>query len=373
MIALAAVVGIVALWPDGARDLPEPNPAQTTRLLDATLTDVAAVEDVDPAATAMLPPGATTVRLTARLDDGGEVLEFETVDDTGDTYAPGQRVRIAEIASADQPTTYYVSDFRRGRELAVLGALFVAAVVAFGRWQGVRALAGLAVTFLVIIGFMVPAIVAGRSPVPVAIVGALAILLVTLYLSHGLSPKTTAAVVGTAGALLVTGALAALFVSAASLTGFASEEARLASLEVGGLSLRGLLLAGIIVGGLGVLDDVTMAQASTVFELSRADPRAGFGELVRGALAVGRDHVAATVNTLFLAYAGAALPLLLLFVTGSDPWGTVLTSEIVAVEVVRTLVGSIGLITAVPLTTALAALLVEPRVAATAATPPDRR
>jgi hypothetical protein len=146
-------------------------------------------------------------------------------------------------------------------------------------------------------------------------------------------------------------------VAATSLTGLASEDALNASFQAGGLSLRGLLLAGIILGGLGVLDDVTMSQASLVFELRRADPTAGFGRLVTGALAVGRDHIAATVNTLFLAYAGASLPLLVLFTTGGDSLGTVTTAEAVAVEIVRTLCGSIGLIAAVPLTTLLAAAL----------------
>jgi YibE/F-like protein len=150
------------------------------------------------------------------------------------------------------------------------------------------------------------------------------------------------------------------------LTGLASEDALNASFAVGGLSLRGLLLAGIILGGLGVLDDVTVSQASLVFELRRADPEAGFGELVAGALAVGRDHVAATVNTLFLAYVGASLPLLVLFVTSGDSFGTVATAEAVAVEVVRTLCGSIGLIAAVPLTTVLAAALAPPEPEAAA-------
>src|SRR5699024_6995009 len=150
--------------------------------------------------------------------------------------------------------------------------------------------------------------------------------------SHGFNPKTTAAVVGTAVALVITGLLAWGFANAASLTGYTSEEARLLSLEVGGLNLQGLLLAGIILGGLGVLDDVTMSQSSTVFALRRASSEAGFKELFTNALAVGRDHVAATVNTLFLAYAGASLPLLILFVIGGQTWGEVITSELVAVE-----------------------------------------
>jgi hypothetical protein len=165
-------------------------------------------------------------------------------------------------------------------------------------------------------------------------------------------------VVGTALALGLTALLAIAFVAAASLTGLASEEALSANFAVGGLSLRGLLLAGIIIGGLGVLDDVTMSQASLVAELHQANPTAGFAALVGGALRVGRDHIAATVNTLFLAYAGAALPLLILFVTGQDSLGTVATTEIVAVEMVRALCGSVGLIAAVPLTTVLAALVV---------------
>jgi len=155
---------------------------------------------------------------------------------------------------------------------------------------------------------VVPAILDGRSPVSVALVGAMAIMLASLYLTHGVGRKATAAVLGTALALGLTAVLTVTFVEVASLTGLSSEEALSVSFQAGGLSLRGLLLAGIIIGGLGVLDDVTMSQASLVFELRRADPTAGFGELVRGALTVGRDHIAATVNTLFLAYAGAALP-----------------------------------------------------------------
>ncbi|CAN5809167.1 MAG: YibE/F family protein [Euzebyales bacterium] len=361
LLGALAVGGIAALWP-GAPHVEATDSEQTTELVAARLD---AVETLDVDDVGLLPE-ATVVAVTATIDDTGEQVSFEMVDDTGDTFRPGQQVRLQAITDADGQTTYLVSDFRRDGPIALLAGLFIVSVIALGRWQGVRALVGLALTFLLIVGFIVPAILAGSGPVVVALVGSLAIMIVTLYLSHGLSRKTTAAVVGTAVALLLTGILAAAFTSLASLTGFTSEEARLANVEVGGLSLRGLLLAGIIIGGLGVLDDVTMSQSSTVFALHRADPRAGFGGLVRAALVVGRDHIAATVNTLFLAYAGASLPLLILFATGIDPFGTVITSEIVAVEVVRTLVGSIGLIAAVPVTTALAAGLVvaEPEEAA---------
>jgi len=364
-LTLVAAGGIAALWPRGDVGVEEePGAGQTTELVDAVLLEVTEVEDPFADAFGLLPD-AVNVEITARLETTGEVVTFEMVDDTGSLFAAGQRVRLAAIETPEQPVTYAVADFRRERPLALLAALFFAAVLAFGRWQGLRALIGLGLTFLLIIGFIVPAILAGRSPVAAALFGALAIMIVTLYLAHGYSRKTTAAVVGTAAALALTGLLAMAFVAAASITGFTSENARLANLTVGGLSLQGLLLAGIIIGGLGVLDDVTMAQSSTVFELHRANPRIGFAGLTRGALNVGRDHIAATVNTLFLAYAGAALPLLILFATGIDGFFEILTSEIVAVEVVRTLVGSLGLIAAVPITTALAAALVvaEPRAA----------
>jgi len=354
-LGVLSVLGMVVLSFAGGAARPDPDAAsESSALVDATLVEVTPVAGDDLSG---LPPGAVEVDVTARLEETGELVTFRMVDDTGDTFQPGQRVKLTAFSTPGQPVTYGISDFQRGRPLALLTVLFVGAVIGFGRLQGARALIGLVVTAVVVVGFLVPTVLEGASPVATALTASLGIMIATLYLSHGVSPKTTAAAVGTAAALLLTGLLAALFVGASNITGMSSEEARLANLEAGGLSLRGLLLAGIILGGLGVLDDVTVSQSSTVFALYRADPDTTFGALTRRALTVGRDHIAATVNTLFLAYAGASLPLLILFATGIDPLGTVLTSEIVAVEVVRTLVGSVGLIAAVPLTTALAAAL----------------
>jgi uncharacterized membrane protein len=354
VIALAVLASAVALWPRG--ELPRPAAAgqpDSTRLVSATLTRVDRVgcPEAEPGV-----PGSVCIKVTARLADGRQV-SFDTTDPTGGMFRAGQRVRLAMAEQPGQPAYYNIQDLERGRPMLALAALFVLAVVAFGRWQGVRSLLGLGLSFVVIVAFVVPAILRGHSPVLVAVTGAMAIMLVSLYLSHGTGPKTTAAVVGTALALGLTAALTIAFVAATSLTGLASDEALSANFAVGGLSLRGLLLAGIIIGGLGVLDDVTMSQASLVTELHQANPTAGFAALVGSALRVGRDHIAATVNTLFLAYAGAALPLLILFVTGQDSLGTVATTELVAVEVVRALCGSVGLIAAVPLTTVLAALV----------------
>jgi uncharacterized membrane protein len=372
VIAVAVLAAGAALWPRG--ELPESSAggqADSTRLVSATLTKVTRVEceEADPGV-----PGSVCIKVTARLA-GGRQVTFDTTDPTGGTVRAGQRVRLAVSEQPGQPPFYNIQDLERGRPLLVLAALFVGAVVAFGRWQGIRSLLGLGLSFVVIVSFVVPAILRGHSPVLVAVTGAMAIMLISLYLSHGVGPKTTAAVVGTALALGLTAALAMAFVAASSLTGLASDEAQFASFAAGGLSLRGLLLAGIIIGGLGVLDDVTMSQASLVTELHHANPTAGMAALVTGALRVGRDHIAATVNTLFLAYAGAALPLLILFVTGQDSLGTVATTEIVAVEVVRALCGSVGLIAAVPLTTILAALvatedLPEPDPTASQGQPP---
>ena len=356
-IGVAAMTVMLLLWPSPPQ-LPPANPAQRTQLLDATLVEVRVVDGVDAPG---LTPGAKTVAVRARVEDSGETVAFETTDETGNHYEAGQKVRLAVVEQEGLGTTYFISDFRRSTPLIVLAGLFVAAVVWFGRLQGLRALLGLVLTFFIIVGFMIPALLEGRNPLLVAVVGSLLIMMVTLYLSHGFTQKTTAAVVGTSLALLFTGVLAVLFVEAANITGFYSEEARMANVKVGGLSLRGLLLAGVVLGGLGVLDDVTMSQSSTVVQLHRANPSLRFAQLVHSALVVGRDHIAATVNTLFLAYAGASLPLLILFAGSPDGLGAVVSSETVAVEVIRTLVGSIGLIAAVPLTTALAAALVLDR------------
>jgi uncharacterized membrane protein len=203
--------------------------------------------------------------------------------------------------------------------------------------------------------YIIPEILSGRDPLLVSITGAFGLLAVTLYLVYGWTLKTHAAVIGTFIALLITGLLANYFVDLTRLTGFGSEEA-LFLLQVPDLqiNLRGLVLGGMLIGALGVLDDLVITQASVVFELHEADPGLKFRWLYRRAMRVGQDHVAATVNTLVLAYAGAALPTLLLFAQSGESYLDLLNLEFVTEEIVRTLVGSLGLFTAVPITTALA-------------------
>jgi uncharacterized membrane protein len=249
------------------------------------------------------------------------------------------------------------ADFERRRPLLALTLAFVALVVVAGRWRGLRSLLGLGLSLVIVVEFIVPAILDGRPPLEVAIVGALAIMFVTLPLAHGVGPITLAAGLGTGAALLLTAGLASFWTELAHLSGLSSDEAVVVRAAAGDVSIRGLLLAGIVIGALGVLDDVTVSQASTVLALQRANPAQRFGELFAGALTVGRDHIAATVNTLVLAYVGASLPVLLIFSIGGTTVTDALTNEAVAEQIVATLVGSIGLIGAVPATTALAALL----------------
>jgi uncharacterized membrane protein len=354
LAGVLALIGMSVLWPGALRlDAPEQPALIGGRVL--------AVEIVEaPAGGAGLSP----------LDAGGlimldvEVLEGESaglvlaLDLPAEGYPEFRVGDIVELLPADIPgqgVTWFVTDIRRLGALGWLALVFVGGVLAVGRWRGLRSLVGLGLSLWVVIGFMLPAILAGSSPPMVALVGGTAILLVTLYLSHGLNAMTTAAAVGTLGALVTTVVIALVAIDGTRITGFASEDAVYARFAIGELDLRGLVLAGLIVAALGVLDDVTVSQASTVYTVHEADPSQSFGQLFTRGMRVGRDHIASVVNTLFLAYAGASLGLLVLFSTSGLPVRELVNTELVAVELVKTMVGSLGLLAAVPLTTVIAA------------------
>jgi uncharacterized membrane protein len=241
-----------------------------------------------------------------------------------------------------------------------LTLLFSAAVVLLSGWQGVRSLVGMGVSLVVIVAFIVPQILAGNNAVVVAVAGSVVMMGISLYVVYGWRRKTHVAVAGLFITLVLTGMLAVWSVNWTRLSGFGSEEASF--LQVAGYQLdpRGLLLAGIIIGSLGALDDVAVGQSSTVFELNRANPLLKRGALFKSAMVVGRDHVAAMVNTLLMAYVGAALPFLLMFSVFTEPLVTTLNREIIAEEIVRTIVGSLGLLAGVPLTSLIAAWVVRP-------------
>jgi uncharacterized membrane protein len=266
----------------------------------------------------------------------------------------GDRVVLNYLPESDPAFQYQYADRERRGLLIGLAVVFALAVVALGRLRGLAALVGLGLSVMILITFIVPAILEGTDPVLVAAVGAVAIAIASLYLAHGFNDLTHVALLGATGALTITVVLSALMTNLARFSGLAGEESLYLTL-FGGIDVAGLLLAGIVLGALGALDDVTVTQASTVWELRRANPSLGAAELSKAGLRVGRDHIASTVNTLLLAYAGASVPLLLLFGLSQQSLGTIANSEVVAVEIVRTLVGSIGLVAAVPITTWLAA------------------
>jgi uncharacterized membrane protein len=298
------------------------------------------------------------VRVTFQLLEGptpGSIdsKEYGVVPGTP-SFEEGQLVLLGYNPDAEATQQYQFADFERRPVLWVVGLVFAAAVVGLGRLRGLAALAGLVASVAILLWFIVPAIIEGRNPVLVASVGAGAIAFIALYLAHGFTQLTHVAVLGTFAALLVTIVGSAIAVAAAGFTGFSAEDSFILSF-VGNIDVRGLVLAGIVLGAVGALDDVTVTQASAVWEVRRANPALDRRDLYAAGIRVGRDHVASTVNTLLLAYAGASMPLLLRFALSNQPGGIVLNSEIVAVEVIRTLVGSIGLVSAVPITTWLAA------------------
>ncbi|MFN2183428.1 MAG: YibE/F family protein [Anaerolineae bacterium] len=278
-------------------------------------------------------------------------------------FREGDRVLVERTRTMEGGDVFHVTDYVRSGPLLWLTFLFVAATVVLSGWQGLRSLMGMGVSLIVIVAFIVPQILAGRNPVIVAIVGSVVMMGISLYMVYGWNSKTHVAVAGLLLSLIMTGVLAVWAVNWTRLSGFGAEEAGF--LQVAGVQLdtRGLLLAGIIIGTLGALDDIAIGQSSTIAELSKANPSLTRRALFKHGMAVGRDHIAAMVNTLLLAYVGAALPLVLMFSVYTEPLGFTINREIIAEEIVRTLVGSLGLLAGVPLTSIIAAYAARRRAA----------
>jgi len=366
-IALAAVAVVVAvatiaamwfLWPRGGiratgayRAVVRPQPTYRAAVVSATS---------EPCTTVGSPQMPSCLSDRIRLGSGpdtGRVVKLQFPDvPSSPKLRVGDPVFVARVPVAAVGPPYYYVDRDRSHVLWVLVGAFLGLVLLLGRWRGLMALIGLGCSIGILLVFVLPAILSGRDPVVVAIVASSAIAFLALYLAQGFSAVTTVALLGTLGGLAVAIVAAQLAVFAARFTGFSTEEAFLVSLGASNVDLSGLVLAGIIIGALGAIDDMTVTQASTVAELLAASPEMSRRQTFRSAMRVGRDHVASTVNTLVLAYAGASLPLLLLFLVTHRSWGSVISGEAVAVEIVRTLAGSLGLVAAVPITTALAAL-----------------
>lgn len=346
---VVVVVWMIMLWPSGAS-------SKQLRELGAyasVKTERATVEKV----TSYSCENERCQRIEAELQTGSRARESIDVNATDRKLSAeleeGDTVRLLDVG--DDGETWLLADFDRTKPIIALTVLFVLVVGAFGRWHGIRALIGLTLGIGVLVFFLVPGVLDGRPPLAMAIVSSLAIMYLVLPLTHGLNWTTLAAMTGTVASLALIVVLAMLFSDAAHLSGFVSEESL--KLRQAGFSLEGLVLGGMVIGAMGVLDDVTVSQASTVLALRRANPELSTKELLRGAISVGRDHVAATVNTLVLAYAGASLTVLLFIVAGERTLTDSINVEAISAPIIAMLVGSIGLVLAMPLTTSVAAIL----------------
>lgn len=356
-VFVVALIGMIFTWPKG--HVKHSDLLAGQKLAYATVTTNEGVcgfsdNQIDPSNA----PKCLSIKITSGAHKGTVASIEEPFQARHLRLKKGDHIVVVYGASPNTSSFYSFYDYNRNVSIFVLFLVFATFIILLGRWQGVRALLGIGISFLFIVVYILPAILKGHSPVEVAFVGAVVVLYANMYLAHGFRMRTTTALLGTLFSLLVIALLSALYVHVTNVTGLSSEEASFISTVNSNIDLRDLLLAGFVIGALGVLTDVTVTQVSAVWEIQKSSPKK-WRELYKSGMQVGRDHIASTVNTLVFAYAGAALPLLLLFVQSSQPASSVLTSEVVAIELLRTFIGGIGLVAAVPVTTALAAFVAQ--------------
>jgi uncharacterized membrane protein len=358
-VGLATIIGLIALWPSGEPTRAEQ--AATAYFPPGISYPDGRVASVDP-----VPCGAdsqgqplTCGRVVVEVLEGEGAGDFIEIEVPPEVYAAGLEegdvlVLTRDVAAEGGPS-YGFFDYARDTPMIVLAIMFAVVVGVVARWRGLASLVGLAFAFFVLLQFVLPGLLTEQSPTLVSLVGSSAIMFVVLYLAHGFSARTTTALVGTLFGLSLVAILGSLAVEAARLTGLTSEETVTLQGYDPTLDFSGLVLAGIVVAGLGALNDVTITQASAIWQLREAAPDLTWRQLYSRGMTIGRDHIASTVYTIVFAYAGAALPLLLLFEVYQQPFDVILTSSAVAEEVIRTLAASIALVLAVPLTTAAGA------------------
>ncbi|NMN99109.1 YibE/F family protein [Nocardiaceae bacterium YC2-7] len=383
---LLVLIGAVVLWPD-RHDVAIPLPLQSPtggaiQTEAGTVIEQAISSCSSPSLGAVFTGSpekapetpfkcqSSVVRIDSGPNEGAKTL-LESQQDPGNTkefvLGPGQpdlrvgeHVRLVRAVGQDGKTMYGFSDYSRGFPLTVVALVFLAVIAAVARWRGVRAVLGLIFAFVVLVVFLMPALLDGKPAIPVALVAGAAILFVVLYLAHGWNLRTSSALLGTLASMVVAAVLSYIAIRMTHVTGLSEDQNTNVQVYLGHVSVTGLLLAGFIIGSLGVLNDVTITQASTAFELAALDDGATRREIFTAAMRVGRDHIASTVYTLVFAYAGGALPLLLLFSVSGRSIREVLTSDGVAIEIARSSVGGVALALSVPLTTAIAVILARP-------------
>lgn len=371
--AIATVIAVGVQWPHG-KAITNDGFHQTSALAQEVAEGTVTVETSGSCSSAQIgktfdtAPAAETVptgqepcpQLIVDITDGPDkglrtLLASPNSDGSADVNI-GDRVLLSTTTNPDGTRSYSFQDFQRGTPLWIWLALTLVAICVVGAWRGVRAILGLALTLGVIAVFLLPALARGGNPMVLAITACAAVLYLVLFLVHGINWKTASSLGGTLTAMLLGTGLAALAIDTSELRGLADENNFQILLYLPGVQVTGLLLAGFILGTLGVLNDVTVAQASTISELQAANPSASRWSLFTTAMRVGRDHLASTVYTLVLSYAGAALPLLVLLSVSGRSLHHILTSDIMATEILRSATGSLALVAAVPLTTAIAAV-----------------
>lgn len=387
-IGVLVLIGLFWLWPSHQHvDIPLPmqnggGGAVHTEAGTVTMQDLGACGSLsngrvfDDTPNPPRANGYTCQRSLVSIESGpdqGKHTLFEIAPGPGQPdLRVGDDLRIVRQADPGGTTIYSFDDYARGLPLTIIALAFVAVIVIVARWRGLRAVLGLGFAFGVLVMFLLPALLDGKPAVPVALVAGSLILYAVLYLAHGVNLRTSSALLGTLSAMVLAAVLSWVALEITHLTGLSEEQNANVATYLQHVSITGLLLAGFIIGSLGVLNDVTITQASAAFELAALDEKASRREIFTAAMRVGRDHIASTVYTLVLAYAGGALPLLLLFSVAGRSFRDVLTGDAVGIEITRSAVGGICLALSVPLTTAIAVMLARPLGYAPASAPPRR-
>ncbi|MDO5082846.1 YibE/F family protein [Arachnia propionica] len=358
VIGVLAVAGMIWLWPSGkelSTHIDRIPDAPNFSYQQGRITEV--VEGCGNTNPSRVTCATATVELTSGPEAGQQVsVQLEGPPAQAGLRA-GDDITVGRIAAEAGPL-YHYTDASRLPFIIALAVLFIAVVAAVARWKGLFALLGLGFAGAVLIGFMLPALLAGKPGIAVALVGGTAIMFVVLYVAHGVSIRTSTALAGTLLGVAITTGLGALSVELARLSGFAEEsDFDLASIATV-LDFRELLMVAIIIGGLGVLNDVTITQSSAVWELRAAAPTMSRRKLFAAGMRIGRDHIASTIYTIVFAYAGSTLAVLLMLYYSTEPALLLINKEMFSSEIVRTLGSAIGLILSVPITTGIAALTV---------------
>ncbi|KUM37245.1 YibE/F family protein [Arthrobacter sp. EPSL27] len=375
-LTLLTLVAMALLWPSGSKEgitLASPYAAapgvtfdtgKIQRVVTGPCMD--ALQEGGAEAGAAPQPGSECTFAFTDPDKGGNPVKVVINPDVAKSHGvkPGDNIRYLNLskvqgAEAQGTPAYVFVDFVRTLPIIFLAVLYAVVVIAVARWRGLRALIGLVGAYGVLVSFMLPGLVEGKPPLLLALVGSTVIMIGVLYFAHGFSARTSTALLGTMFGLAITALLAAWATDAANLAGVGSHDSATLANISDNISISGIILCGLIISGLGVLNDVTITQSSAVWELWELAPETSARQLFASAMRIGRDHIASTVYTIAFAYAGAALPVLILVMLYERPLGDALTSAELSEEVIRTLVGSVGLVLAIPVTTLIAVLVVK--------------